>query len=129
MIGYLEENLTKGKTVCLASTSKAKLIGTVDRLQNVLEKQGMGKRVLVITSDTDPELKAEALEDIQAYCIEHRIALLAYTPTITAGNDIPKKIFDIVVMYVSEGSVVWQDMWQMVHRVREPEIVIFLLNA
>ena len=90
MIGYLEESLVKGKTVCLASTSKSKLIATVDQLLNVFKKQGMADRVLVIPSDTDPELKAEALEDIQAYCIEHRVALLAYTPTITAGNNIPK---------------------------------------
>ena len=87
----------------------------------------MGDRVLVITSNTSPELKAKALDDIQAYCIQHKIVILVYTPTIMAGNNILKKIFDIVVTYVSAGSVVWQDVWQMSHQVREPEIVIFVV--
>ena len=48
---------------------------------------------------------------------------------MTAGCDISDiKLIDVMVMFVASGSVAWQDTWQMLRHVREPECIIILFG-
>ena len=119
--------LKGGKNICFASTSKKKLMNVC---KAILTRWALPKSdILQVHSNTDLEVKEEALKDLQAFCEKHRCRVLAFSPTITAGCDISTYEFEVIVIYVSSMSITWHDIWQMLRRVRNPKRAVIWLAS
>jgi hypothetical protein len=87
------------------------------------------KDTLLIHADTDIQIKQAAMSGLQEYLRKKNIKFFGFSPTMTAGCDISDiGLVDVMVMFVASGSVAWQDTWQMLRRVCEPECIIILFD-
>ena len=95
--------LKSNKNISIASTSKTKLVNTC----HAIVEQGLvfSSEIIQVHSDTDIDVKREALTDLEAYCMKQKCRVLAFSPTITAGCDISTYPFETIIIYVSVMSI------------------------
>jgi hypothetical protein len=92
-------------------------------------EQGLvfSSEIIQVHSDTNIDVKKEALTDLEAYCMKQKCRVRAFSPTITAGCDIRTYPFEVIIIYVSAMSITWHDIWQMLRRVRNPQRAVIWL--
>jgi len=113
-IKVLQEMLTHGKKICIVTNVKSQALQLKKLLETSEVNQLRPLKLLVVTGDSDDELKQSVLKKGSYTDCD----VFIFTPFIGSGVNLDQPHFDMTFLYASSQSSTARQVFQQLNRVR-----------